>query len=353
MRIGKTRLTTLAGLALGVWIVSPPWVFGQVPFYQGKTLTIIQAREAGGTGDLRVRAQVPFLRKYIPGNPIISLEFMPGGGGRKAANHVYRTSAPDGLTIGAMTPGFVTSAVLGETGVLYDLDKTIYLGSPDGAAQWVFGTRREVGANNLEKLRSLSGLRIGAQAVGHPIYLTGRLFAYLLGLKEPKFVTGYSTQELDIAFMRGEVDARSNLAETIVLQNFDWIGKKLVDFHAIIEVPKGNQQSHFAQVPELESFAATDNERKVLTLLRAFRSTGSPNILPPGTPKERVQILQEAMRKTFKDPEFHKEFKKLAGDEAAPLMPEELEKAVREMPRDREVIDFFKKLSSADALPAR
>jgi tripartite-type tricarboxylate transporter receptor subunit TctC len=278
---------------------------------------------------------------------------MPGGGGRKAANHVYRSSAPDGLTIGAMTPGFVPSAALGETGVLYDLDKTIYLGSPDGAAQWVFGTRKEVGANSLEKLRSIPGLRVGAHAVGHPIYFTGRLFAYLLGLKEPKFVTGYSTQELDIAFLRGEVDARSNLAETVVLRNLEWIENGIVDFHAIIEVPKGNKQSHFAHVAELESFAATDKERKVLTLLRAFRATGSPNIFPPGTPKERVQILQEAMRRTFKDPEFHKEFKKLAGDEAAPLMPEELEKAIREMPRDREVIDFFKKLSSADALPAR
>jgi tripartite-type tricarboxylate transporter receptor subunit TctC len=331
----------------------PAWAFGQTPFYQGKTITILQARDAGGTGDLRVRAQIPFLRKYIPGNPTIVVEFMPGGGGRKAANHVYRTSRPDGLTIGAMTPGFVPSAVLGDTGVLYDLDKTIYLGSPDGGAQWVFATRKEAGANSLQKLRSMPGLRIGAQAVGHPIYLTGRLFAYLLGLKDPKFVTGYTTQELDIALLRGEVDGRSNLAETIVLRNFDWIQKGLVDFHAIIEVPKGNKQSHFAQVPELESFAATDKERKLLTLLRGFRATGSPNILPPGTPKERVQILQEAMRRTFRDPEFHKEFKKLAGDDASPLMPEELEKAIYNMPREPEIIDLFKKLSSADALPAR
>jgi len=353
MSIGWTRANVFAGLFLGAFMVLPAALFGQASFYQGKTITIVQARQAGGTGDLRVRAQVPFLQKYIPGNPTIVLEFMPGGGGRKAANHVYRTSAPDGLTIGAMTPGFVPSAVLGETGVLYDLDKTIYLGSPDGAAQWVFGTRRELGANNLEKLRAVTGLRVGAQSVGHPIYFTGRLFAYLLGLKDPKFVTGYSTQELDIALQRGEVDGRSNLAETIVLRNFDWIEKRLVDFHAIIEVPKGNQQAHFAKVPELETFAATDKERQVLALLRAFRSTGSPNILPPGTPKDRVQILQEAMRKTFKDPEFHKEFKKLAGDEAAPLMPEELEKAIKGMPRDREVIDFFKTLSGGDPLPAR
>jgi hypothetical protein len=218
---------------------------------------------------------------------------------------------------------------------------------------WLRAHRKEVGANSLEKLRSIPGLRIGAQAVGHPIYLTGRLFAYLLGLKEPKFVTGYTTQELDIALLRGEVDGRSNLAETVVLRNFEWIEKGLVDFHSIIEVPKGNKQSHFAQLPELESFATSEKERRVVTLLRGFRATGSPNILPPGTPKERVQILQEAMRKTFKDPEFHKEFKKLAGDEAAPLMPEELEKAITEMPRDREVIDFFKKLSGADALPPR
>jgi tripartite-type tricarboxylate transporter receptor subunit TctC len=353
MRIDKIRLKVLTGLALGVLFILPGWAFGQAPFYAGKTITIIQARAAGGTGDLRVRAQAPFLRKYIPGNPTIILEFMPGAGGRKAANHVYRTARPDGLTIGAMTPGFVPSAVLGDTGVLYDLNKTIYLGSPDGGAQWIFATRKNAGADNLAKLRSISGLRVGAQAVGHPIYLTGRLFAYLLDLKDPKFITGYTTQELDIALLRGEVDARSNLAETVIHRNPEWIEKTLVDFHAIIEVPKGNRPSQFAQVAELETFVKSDAERKVLALLRGFRATGSPNILPPGTPRERVQILQEAMRKTFSDPEFHKEFKKLAGDEATPLMPEQLEKAIKDMPREAEVIEFFKKLSSGDAMPAR
>jgi hypothetical protein len=34
-------------------------------------------------------------------------------------------------------------------------------------------------------------------------------------------------------------------------------------------------------------------------------------------------------------------------------MPEELEKAIKNMPRDPEIIDLFKKLSSADALPVR
>lgn len=343
----------VAALVFVLFGILPQQVLGQESFYTGKTITFVQARAAGGTGDMRVRAQTQILRKYIPGNPTIVHEFMPGGGGRKAANHIYRTAQPDGLTIGAMTPGFVPSAVLGETGVLYDLDKTIYLGSPDGNAQWIFATRKDLGADTLAKLRGVPGMRIGAQAVGHPIYLTGRLFAYLLDLKDPRFVTGYTTQELDIALLRGEVDARANLAETVVHRNPEWIAQKLVDFHSIIEVRKGIRPSEFAKVPELESFAQSDLEKKVLALLRGFRATGSPNILPPGTPKDRVEILQEAMRKTYRDPEFHKEFKKLAGDDAAPLMPEELEKAIRELPRERTVIDFFKKLSSGDPLPRR
>jgi hypothetical protein len=59
------------------------------------------------------------------------------------------------------------------------------------------------------------------------------------------------------------------------------------------------------------------------------------------------------MRKTLNDPEFYAEFKKLVGEEPTPLMPEELEKAIRDLPRDREVIELFNKLSSADAMPQR
>jgi tripartite-type tricarboxylate transporter receptor subunit TctC len=76
-------------------------------------------------------------------------------------------------------------------------------------------------------------------------------------------------------------------------------------------------------------------------------------IFPPGTPSDKVQILREAMRKTFNDPEFYAEFKKLVGEEPTQLMPEELDKAIRDLPRDREVIELFNKLSSADAMPPR
>src|SRR5262245_65014099 len=69
----------------------------QAPFYQGKTITILQGTEAGGSSDMLTRAMVPFLQKHIPGNPTIVSEYMPGGGGTKAANHVFKITKPDGL----------------------------------------------------------------------------------------------------------------------------------------------------------------------------------------------------------------------------------------------------------------
>jgi hypothetical protein len=59
------------------------------------------------------------------------------------------------------------------------------------------------------------------------------------------------------------------------------------------------------------------------------------------------------MRKTFTDPDFVTEFHKLTGDDPTPLMPEALEKAIKDMPRDADVIELFKTLAGAEPLPSR
>src|SRR5918992_2550946 len=142
----------LAGAALMHLFVLAAEVLAQASFFQGKTITIVQGRDPGGSGDLRVRALVPFLEKYIPGNPKIVMEFMPGGGSRKAANYLFRTAKPDGLSIGNLSGGMVSLAVLGESGILYDLDKFHYLGSPYSTYHAVLVSRAEAGFGTHEKI---------------------------------------------------------------------------------------------------------------------------------------------------------------------------------------------------------
>ena len=71
----KARLLAdLAGVA-GLLFLPPALAFSQTPFYQGKTITLLQSTQAGDTSDTMTRAIVPFLKKHIPGEPTIKLEF--------------------------------------------------------------------------------------------------------------------------------------------------------------------------------------------------------------------------------------------------------------------------------------
>src|SRR5215475_6754932 len=90
---------------------SPSLLFSQVPFYQGKTIKIVN-NDPGGTAGLRVKTVMTYLRKYIPSNPTIVVEFIEGGGGRRAANHVFQNAKPDGLTIGALSSSVIGLQVM-------------------------------------------------------------------------------------------------------------------------------------------------------------------------------------------------------------------------------------------------
>jgi hypothetical protein len=107
------------------------------------------------------------------------------------------------------------------------------------------------------------------------------------------------------------------------------------------------------KVPELDTFAKNDKERQLINLFRTFLYPRWPYILTPGTPPEIVKILRGAMAKAFKDPEFHKEFKKLMTTDPTPLTGEEMESAIRELPRDLEIIGLYKKMADLGPLPPR
>jgi len=322
------------------------------PYYQGKTITIVRGGAPGGTGERQARTVVPFLKKYIPGNPAIVVLHMPGAGGRKAANYVYHTRRKD-ITLAAIGGGLAVGPILGLPGVNYDLNKLNYLGSTESGTPYLFYTRKEVGLDSLDKLRAAPVVKVGAQTVGHPIYYSARIIAYILDLKNQKYVTGYSGREMDLAVLRGEIDGRTNNATTLLRRNPEWVERGMINVHVTITVPKGRFHPRFKDVPTVDSFAKTDMDHKLLSMFRALMYPRWPFFLAPGAPKESVSILKEAFRKTFQDPEFMKYFKKMMGAEASPLNAEEVEQAIAAIPRDPEVLALFKALAGPGPLPSR
>ena len=68
---------------------------------------------------------------------------------------------------------------------------------------------------------------------------------------------------------------------------------------------------------------------------------------------KNASILQEAARKTFKDPEFFKSYKKLTGVDPTPLMPEAQAKAMQQFAADPKIVETLKKIAGPGPLPPR
>ena len=104
----------------------------QVPFYQGKTITIIVGYLAGDGYDIWARLLVAHMGKHIPGNPGMIAQNMPGAGSMIAANHVYNVAKPDGLTMAAIGPSLYLDQVVGKKEVQFDWAKFGWVGSTPG-----------------------------------------------------------------------------------------------------------------------------------------------------------------------------------------------------------------------------
>ncbi|MGH8544821.1 MAG: hypothetical protein ACREX3_14585 [Gammaproteobacteria bacterium] len=104
-----------------------------------------------------------------------------------------------------------------------------------------------------------------------------------------------------------------------------------MNFHGVAEIPPGFRYDYpaFRRLPALHTFAKTEKEKRVLDIFAAFGQFSQAFVLPPGTREQRVKILKDAFKKSWKDPEFHKNWKKMTHADASPLMREELEKLIK------------------------
>src|SRR6516162_631464 len=100
----------------------------QDSFYKGKTVRIIVGASAGGGYDTYSRTIARHMGKYIPGNPTLVVENMPGAGFLISANYTYNIAKPDGLTIGHFIGGLFLQQLLGKPGIEFESTKFEFIG---------------------------------------------------------------------------------------------------------------------------------------------------------------------------------------------------------------------------------
>jgi tripartite-type tricarboxylate transporter receptor subunit TctC len=82
-------------------------------FYKDKIIRFIVGQAAAGGYDTYTRTIAHHMIKHIPGNPAVTVENMTGAGSLVAANYLYNTAKPDGLTVANWNSAFVLNQALG------------------------------------------------------------------------------------------------------------------------------------------------------------------------------------------------------------------------------------------------
>jgi tripartite-type tricarboxylate transporter receptor subunit TctC len=61
-------------------------------FYKGKTVSILLGTGPGATYDFYARILAKHMSRHIPGEPVVTINYMPGAAGLNMFNHLYNAA---------------------------------------------------------------------------------------------------------------------------------------------------------------------------------------------------------------------------------------------------------------------
>ena len=307
---------TVAALLLPAAFALPCTRAGAEDFYAGKTVSIVV--DGGGAYQAYARVLAQHLPKYIPGHPTFIVQEMPGAGGARAANFLYRIAPHDGTTIAGLHGAVLTAPLLNPEAATFDPSRFSWIGNVthDTYVGYVWHTSP---VQSLEEARTrqlvLGGTSLGGNGIDMAIVARD-----LFGLKF-KIVSGYKTSaETKIALERGEIDGTfANLWSS--LKQTDWVSRALV---RVIVQHGSRKNPEIPDAPLLRSLAKDDAERQMLDILDVREEIARPYLAPPGLPAERLDTLRRAFDATVADAAFRADMQRQHLEIDGPLTGAEL-----------------------------
>jgi tripartite-type tricarboxylate transporter receptor subunit TctC len=298
-------------------------------FYRGKTVRIVVGFSAGGGYDQYSRVLARHLGRFIPGNPTVIVENMPGAGSIVAANHAYNAAPKDGTFVANISGPIVLEQLFGNSAVQFDMGKFRYLAVPVSETYLMITTRKP-GVTKFDEIVGARGKQLTVGAIpGSTVEHAPVLVRDVLGANL-KVVSGYKgTADVRLAIDSGEVDGFFNTWTSSKITSFDKI--KNGEWLVLAQMTdKPIKDLIVPNVPAIQDIARNDEQRLLLKY-----GTSTPNefgkvyVLPGGVPADRAQALEAAFVKTFSDKEFLAEAGK-GKLEISPLIGEEIHKLVNE-----------------------
>jgi tripartite-type tricarboxylate transporter receptor subunit TctC len=304
-------------------------------FYKGKTMRLIIGYGPGGGYDLYGRVAAEFLGKYIPGNPTVVPQNMPGGGSYTAGKYLYEAAPKDGTVLGIVAQTFPLDAAMKEGAQRIDATKMPYVGRLTTNVDFGHGLPdSKFKSYDDAKAREIV---VGATGGASPALLLPRALNKYGGAKF-KIITGYAgSTETMLAVERGEVEAvgANGLAATMA-KRADWITEKKIPILYQATLKRHPLLPHVPALPEL---GLTDEGKAVLTLIASSADIGRSIVTTPDVPAARLAVLRKSFQQMVADPAFLQKMKE-RGVTIEPATGEELDVITRDtMKTPKEILD--------------
>jgi tripartite-type tricarboxylate transporter receptor subunit TctC len=297
----RVRLTlTLLVPLIGIMLVRTCAAQDFSSFYYGKTINLIIGGGAGGGYDGYARLFARHGSKHIPGNPQFVPRNLPTANGLVAANTLFNSTEPDGLTIAALTSAVPLDPLFGRPGAQYEALKFGWIGSI-GKLRGVCGVWHTVPVYSLEDL-FLRETVVGGVGATSDSALWPRMLNELVGLKI-KGISGYPEGGgVQLAVEKGEIEGICGMSwSTLITTRPQWQRDKL--FRVLMQMG-ATKHPDLMQVPSLRDLVSDPERRKTLDLILMRGEMGHPFAVPPGTLGERLQVLRKAFEDTIFDHGF-------------------------------------------------
>jgi tripartite-type tricarboxylate transporter receptor subunit TctC len=270
-------------------------------FYRGKQINLYVGSTAGGGYDSYARLLARKFSSYIPGNPVIVPQNMPGAGSNKLAGYIYSVAPKDGTAIGAIFSGAIVQPLFGDP-VQHDPSKLIYLGTAN-IEVFLCLARTDAPVKTFQDALDKE-LILGSSNEGGSTRDFAAMLNNVLGTKF-RLVTGYpGSNEIILAIERNEVQGACGIGwSSVAPQRARLLDSGRTRLIAQL-ASRGHREMNRMGIPVAIDFAKSDEDRKVMDLIYSQLVFGRPYILPPNVPADRVAALRKAFMDTLRDPDI-------------------------------------------------
>ncbi|MDB5508984.1 MAG: family tricarboxylate transporter, receptor protein [Hyphomicrobiales bacterium] len=287
-------------------------------FYRGRNVNLVVGYGPGGGYDVYARLVARHIGRFIPGQPNVVVQNMPGAGSLVATNFLFNTAPKDGSTFGTFARDMALMGVLGgNANARYDPQKFTWLGTVASGADdaYLMIARKDAAVKKIEDAMRPGGptLLLGGTGEG----AGGNDWANMLRDTIPlrlKVIAGYpDSAAMFLAIERKEIDGRSLDYSSLKSSRPDWL-KPDSPVRVVLQFGRRTRHPDFPEAPTALELAPDDRVRALIDMAELSNTLSRPFAAPPGIPEERALALQTAFSAMCQDAAFRADAERLRVD---------------------------------------